>query len=436
MADQELRVLIVAEHASARFGGEAALPLHYFRVLRQRGINAWLVVHERTRQELEDLFPHDRERIYFVPDTVWHRLVWQVAKRLPQRLSYFTFGFVLRVMTQLIQRRLIQRVIREHRPQVIHQPMPVSPKEPSMLFGLGVPVVIGPMNGGMNYPPAFQHLQSRFVNVSLGAGRWFANFLNTVIPGKRQAATLLVANDRTRKALPDGIRGRVEELVENGVDLSIWRPTGAPANPDPNQPVRFVFVGRLVDWKAVDLLLIAFQRVVQEVPARLEIIGDGSERGHLEQLAEDLKLGDRVQFVGWLAQADCATRLQQAAVMVLPSLLECGGAVVLEAMAMGVPVIATNWGGPADYLDQTCGVLVEPTSREEFIAGLAAAMVRLANSAELRSAMGQAGRQRVLAQFDWEVKVDRMVEIYRSLLRPSEQPDAVSESGMVDGVMG
>jgi glycosyltransferase involved in cell wall biosynthesis len=98
--------------------------------------------------------------------------------------------------------------------------------------------------------------------------------------------------------------------------------------------------------------------------------------------------------------------------LVLPSLYECGGAVVLEAMAMGLPVIATKWGGPADYLDDTSGILIEPIGRERFIVDLAEAMVRLVQSSDLRRQLGQAGRARVAAEFDWEKKIDRILSIY------------------------
>src|SRR4028119_1223292 len=92
MSRSNLRVLIVAEHASMKFGGEAALPVHYFRILRKRGIETWLVVHERTRDELESLLQGEFDRIHFVPDTLWHRIVWQSSRLLPQRLSRITFG--------------------------------------------------------------------------------------------------------------------------------------------------------------------------------------------------------------------------------------------------------------------------------------------------------------------------------------------------------
>ena len=309
-----------------------------------------------------------------------------------------------------------------------------------MIFDMGVPVVMGPMNGGMEYPPAFRKMEGKFTRLVVGLGRQFSNVLNWVLPGKRRAAILLVANRRTQNALPAGIIGRVIELVENGVDLEVWRAADKripliQADPVANVPpvITFVYVGRLVDWKAVDCLIAAFAQIAEKFPTKLEIIGDGKMRGELERHAAELGLlpgtadtstsPSRVEFVGWLSQVDCAQRLQQADVMVLPSIYECGGAVVLEAMAMGIPVVATNWGGPADYLDSSCGILVDPSTRDAFIQGLAVAMERLASAPDLRHQMGQAGAARVRQIFDWDAKVDRILEIYDQALETPLSPE-------------
>ena len=150
----DFRVLIVAENASGRFGGEAALPLHYYRELRARGAATWLLTHARTRRELSEAFPGD-SNILYVEDSAWHRLLWRLGSRLPAQVRYLTTEFLSRISTQLTQRRIARNLIREHKVEVVHQPIPVSPREPSLLHGLGCPVVIGPMNGGMSYPPAF-----------------------------------------------------------------------------------------------------------------------------------------------------------------------------------------------------------------------------------------------------------------------------------------
>jgi glycosyltransferase involved in cell wall biosynthesis len=219
--------------------------------------------------------------------------------------------------------------------------------------------------------------------------------------------------------LPRAIKGRVVELVENGVDFSVWRSASDRITSIENGPVRFVFVGRLIDWKAIEIILEATRRVRLDVAISLEIIGEGPMRNTWQEQAERMGLSGTVTFSGWMSQPDCARRLQQSDVFLLPSLFECGGAVVLEAMAMELPVIATAWGGPVDYLDDTCGVLVQPSSREALIAGFADAMKALALSLDLRQRLGLAGLQRARQFFDWERKIDQILDLYRTALKSS-----------------
>ena len=479
------RVLIVAEHVSFRMGGEAARPLHYFRILRRRGVEAWLLVHERTRDELAEIVPEHRDRIHFVPDTWLHKFLWRLSKPLPHSVYLVTTGALSHLWTQILQRRRAKELVREHRIDLVHEPIPISPKQPSMMFGVGAPVIIGPLNGGMTYPPAFRYMESTLVRSSLWLSRFVANLMNRLIPGKLRADTIIVSNPRTRDALPDGRKGRVVELVANAVDMSTWKPAphyaklfgeaecandrgssggrNAPAQthgtdrnvcatgesgsipatvaqtflsvpgghscpPGPDRssardedaPVRFAFLGRLVDFKMVDLLLEAFKPVTQRFPhVTLDVIGDGPDRPKLEAIARNLGLQDRVTFAGWMSPAASAARLGEADVLVFPSLRECGGAVVMEAMAVGLPVIAANWGGPADYVGTDgSGVLVEPASKESFVRDLTEQMTRLAASPEARIEMSKAARKRALTVFDWEARVDRLLEIYDSTLEP------------------
>jgi glycosyltransferase involved in cell wall biosynthesis len=347
-------------------------------------------------------------------------MMWRIGRRMPAVIEYVTTSFLSRVATQLSQRRIVRGLVRGRGVTVVHQPMPVSPREPSLLFGFGVPVIIGPMNGGMDYPPAFGRHRGSLEGALMTLGRASAAVLNALLPGKRRAAALLVANQRTRQALPQGVCRTVIEIVENGVDLGIWKDTGGAIDHPSDDAVTFVFMGRLVDWKAVDLLLHAFAIARHRARMRLWILGDGDQRTRLDALAAELGIAGgamdgvgTVHFAGWLTQKACAERLARADCLVLPSLLECGGAVVLEAMSMAKPVITTAWGGPLDYLDPSCGILVEPQSREAVIEGFAAAMAALTESPGLRARMGRNAYAKVRREFDWESKVDRILEIYR-----------------------
>lgn len=413
------RVLIVADNASSRKGGEAILPLHHFRMLRKRGVEAWMIAHVRTRQELSQTLADDWDRIHLVPDTAVHRLMHRLGEFLPDKVRYFSTAFITRVSGQRLARKLARKLIGQHQIDVVHQPIPVSPRESSLLYRLGVPVVIGPMNGAMRYPPGFARSQQGWAErLVLGGGRLFSGAMNRLMPGKLEAQVLLVANERTRRALPEGHRGRVITLAENGVDLGLWKKPNRQRRHD--EPTRFVFSGRLIDFKGIDFLLQAMRVVIDQIPAKLDLIGDGPMRGQWEALASKLGLREHVTFRGWIEQDKCPAFFADVDIFVLPSLYECGGAVILEAMAMELPVIATDWGGPADYIDDSCGILVPPRSYRDFPADLAAAMLKLARDPQLCRRMGQAGRRKVEQNYDWERKIDCMIEVHRQAIAGQE----------------
>jgi glycosyltransferase involved in cell wall biosynthesis len=417
----EVRPIIVAENASAAFGGEAILPLHYFRLLRKRGVETWLVTHERIQRELSARDDLEHDRIFYVADRPFHRRTAELIYRYPSKLLEVPAGMAMRTVTQGDQRRLLRELIPRLGANLVHEPTPVSPKAPSAIYDLGVPVVIGPMNGGMTYPPGFPGYESGLERRFVHAARAVAWLGHMLLPGKRRAAALLVANQRTREALPSGTCPHVFELPENGVDFSLFE--AHVRRVATSGPLRVVFLGRLVDWKGVDLLLQACARARECVPLELLVIGDGVERARLEALTRELSLDDIVRFAGFVPQHACPELLQQSDVLVLPSVYECGGAVVLEAMAMGLPVIATRWGGPAEYLDESSGILLEPLAPAPFVAALSDALVRLARAPALRLELGERGRTRVQKHFDWERKIDRMLEIYRHALGEQRAPN-------------
>jgi glycosyltransferase involved in cell wall biosynthesis len=412
----DIRALIVAEHASFKFGGEAILPAHYFKGLRERGIECWLITHSRTRPELEEAFPNDQSRIFYLPDTLLVKALYRLGKPLPARLNYLTLEWLMRMLTQRQARRLARRLVRDLGINIVHQPIPVSPKEPSLLRRLGAKLVIGPMNGGMTFPPDYVDYDSRLVRAFKKGAGLLVPVIHRLLPGKREAELLLVANARTQAALPRCM-GKVRTLVENGVDLNLWQVRGYPDAPEASgAPTSFLFAGRLVDWKGVDILLDATSRAAAQAPLRLEIVGDGKLRQSLEARAAELKLSDSITFSGWLSQAELARHMAASDVFVLPSLRECGGAVVLEAMASALPTIAVNWGGPGDYLNAGTGILLPPAARPDLVRSLSDVMIELARDPLRRKTLGLAARQKVEREFSWTQKIDQMIEIYQDLL--------------------
>jgi len=414
-----MKVLLVAPNVSMRMGGEAALPAHLLRELRRIGVEADVLTHARVREELCALFP--REWLHFVEDTSLERALDGLGRRAPRRVRDIIFNSAIGVstMARLAGHARALCVARGY--DVVHQAGPVSPQYPSMLSRLPAPVMIGPMNGAMDYPPALKARYSGGSQAAVRLARALARAANALWRGKRDAALLLAANERTADGLPHGVnRAKVEILVENGVDLSLWRPLGAtrPATPT------FVYVGRLVWWKAIDILIDAFGKM--RTPARLVIIGDGEDRPALERQAEmSADVLHPIEFTGFLSQPEICAQLSAATALVLPSVREAGGAVILEGFACGVPAVATGWGGPCDYITPQTGVLIRPDSREAMVEGFAAAMDALAGNPQQAEEMGRAARRRAEAEYSWEQKARRFLALYVRIAdaarRPGEQ---------------
>jgi glycosyltransferase involved in cell wall biosynthesis len=407
------KILLVAEHASAVFGGEALIPFQYFKRLREIGVDVHLLVHDRTQKELCREFPHELDRLHFVADSRVNIWCCKIGRLMPDRVAAFTVGAISHFDTQIRQRNLAQSLLHKYRFDIIHEPIPVSPKLPSMLFGLSAPVIIGPMNGGMDYPPNYNAGRSleRFIVWCL---RSTATFWNTVFPGKRQAALLLVANKRTYDALPAKFKSkRVVEFVENGVDLDLFKPQSTRMM---RKKFRIIHIGRLADVKRVDLLFDACAQLSGNIEFELDLVGDGPMRDVLEDQVEQLSLKDYVRFHGQLPQPVAADLLRGADILVLTSMKECGGAVVLEAMASGVPVIAANWGGPADYISADTGILIPPATPDVFVDELSKAVLWMARNPQARSKMAEAGRQRAAALYDWRAKAKALMKIYEEVL--------------------
>lgn len=407
-----VRILIVAENISAQMGGEASLPYYYAKLFSERGAEVWLACHERVETELRAKFPEIESRIRLVRDTQLQRLANRWGRFLPFRIRDIFINQVIHFSTQRRIRKIALELARNGKIDVVFEPAPITPKGVSFMYDLGVAVVIGPLCGGMNFPPAFADLDSRITRGSVFVGRYVSQIVNQLIPGKLRADVLLTANSSTAKALPKGHRGQVIHLFESGVDLDLWTPS------DTNQKrtdstVHFAFTGRFVDWKGLQYLVPAFAKAAALEPrCRLELVGGGELQGQVDAMIRKYKLAELVRTHGWVTRIEAANIIREADVFVMPSLRECGGTAILEAMALGKPVITTNWGGPADYVDASCGVLVDPMSKQAFIDGLAEAIVRLARSPELRKSLGDGGKLRIRKDhLDWNSKADFMLSV-------------------------
>lgn len=206
--------------------------------------------------------------------------------------------------------------------------------------------------------------------------------------------------------------------VPSGVDVQALRRAAPPRDAArrglglPADAFVVAACGRFVPVKGFDLLVEALPRVVADVPAtRLLLVGDGPERAGLEARATALGVAGRLHVTG--AVRDVTAPLAAADVAAAPSRNEGMGRAIVEAMALGLPVVGAAVGGiPAVLGDGECGRVVPP----EDPAALAGALVGLGRDAALRARLGAAAVARA-ARFSTEVAAERMLAVYDALAR-------------------
>jgi len=232
----------------------------------------------------------------------------------------------------------------------------------------------------------------------------------------RKATVVTGVSEAVRRHLLDhGLSARRVVAIPNGIDVETVA-RAEPVAPDqlglPEDSRVLLFVGRLTHQKGLDVLLNAFSMISAEVPAaHLLVAGDGEDRQELEHLAERLGLGRRVRFLG--RRDDVPGLLKAAETVVLPSRWEGLSLVLLEAMAVGRPVVAARVEGHEEVLtDGETGLLVEPQSPE----ALASALRRLLSDASLAARLGGAAGDLVRRALTATTMTSRYIELYDELL--------------------
>jgi glycosyltransferase involved in cell wall biosynthesis len=205
-----------------------------------------------------------------------------------------------------------------------------------------------------------------------------------------------------------GFESKVE-VIPFGIDQARWEIVPPPP---PGAAPRAIFIGRLVSYKGLDILLRAMERVPE---LRLDIVGSGPEGPRLRTLAQALAITDRVRWYGEYPDEDLPRRMADADFLVLPSVTveEMFGLVVLEAMAAGRPVITTALPSAVREVNAPGETGLEVPLRD--VGALAQALETLARDPELRKRLGEAGRKRVASKFTQAAMAEKHIALYERI---------------------
>ena len=424
MNHKKLRVLLIIEQCSPEWASVPLVGYSFYKSISQL-VDTTLVTHERNKSALEEL-GLDRN-ITYISERKFIKKYYKIAARLSKQknkiiwplyntLTYPVYGD----FNHLVYAKFKDSILKGNY-DIVHAITPMMPRYPVKVVKVckNTPFIIGPVNGGVPFPKSFQDVARQefsYFNFLRSVGRF-------IIPGYQEtykkADYIFAGSTYTLNLIKRlfNLKDKQTELFyENGIDDSFVRETITEKDKDKSH-INLLFVGRLVPYKGADILVEAVSKLDPSVQKKVDltIVGDGSERSNLEQQVQKLNLEKQIIFTGWVAQQETLKYYRDSDIFCFPSIREFGGAVVLEAMANGLPCIVVNNGGIGEYVTEEAGFRINPDSREYVVQELKKCIEKLVEDQVLRQSMSFNALKRA-KEFTWNAKAKRIIEVYYKVL--------------------
>ena len=422
MNSKKLNVLLIIEQCNPEMPSVPLLAYQFFNGISKL-VDVTLVTHERNKQALEKV--RGNEEIVYITEspllTKYYSLVARITTGkgginwpLIHALGYLIYAEFNHKVYQCFNTKVLRGDY-----DIVHAITPMMPRYPVALIKAckDTPFILGPVNGGVPFPKGFgQVARKEFAYFN------FLRRLGQLIPGYvktyKKADKILAGSTFTLNMLQKTFKledSKIELFYENGVSESFLDELTITRD---EKQVNLLFVGRLVSYKGADIVIEAVSQLSKIIRQRirLTIVGDGSEKDNLKRQAQELDVSDIVSFAGWVDQKDTLEFYRKADIFCFPSIREFGGAVVLEAMACGLPCIVADNGGIAEYVTDETGFKIAPTSRENLTQELTKKIQTLVENQELRKKMSLKAVKRA-KEFAWKEKAIEIIKIYEKLRR-------------------
>ena len=402
-----LRVLVSAYACEPEKGSEPGVGWNSVCQLA-RFCNLWVITRANNRAAIEAELarrPLPTVRFVYFDLPAWAR-VWK-RRGFGVRLYYYLW----QIGACFVGRRLHGRVQFD----LLHHVTFVKYWTPCFLATLPVPFVFGPVGGGESAPRSFWKsfgLRGKVYESLRNMARSFGESDPFVRLAARRATVAVATTEETAERLRRLGCQSVSVLSQVAFSNEEIRRMPAPRRFE-NDRLRMLSVGRFLHWKGFELGLRAFERSSKRFPAsEYWLIGEGPERRRLVALSKKLGVADRVRFLGSMSRAKVLDTMAACDVLVNPSLHDSGSCVCAEAMAVGLPVICLDLGGPALQVTQDTGIKIAAISPEQVMEDIAEAMMRLGADPAYRQRLSTSARRHIGESFTWDKKGEILFSIY------------------------
>jgi glycosyltransferase involved in cell wall biosynthesis len=421
-------VLLIAEAANPDWVSVPLIGWSLAEALREVA-DVHLVTQVRNRAAIEKRGWVEGQDFTAIDTEAVTRPIWRAtqALRLGQGAAWTLNTAVNSLVYPYFERCVWKRFgpdLRAGRYDLVHRITPLTPTAVSPIAAkcarVGVPFVLGPLNGGVPWPPGFDAERRRerewlsyvrgAYKLKPGRGRMF-----------RATSAILAGSHHTASEIPTLYRGKTLWLPENAIDPTRFN---KHSRQDISGPLRGCFIGRMVPYKGPDMLIEAAAPLLASKRLMLDMVGDGPMRADLEALARRLGVAQAVTFHGQVPHA----RVQDIAVasnlLTFPSIREFGGGVVLEAMALGVVPVIVDYAGPGELVTEGTGYKVPIGSRAQIVERFGKQLEEIVSRPEILPAMAARAHARAHDHFTWAAKARQISQVYDWVfgMQP-DQPD-------------
>jgi glycosyltransferase involved in cell wall biosynthesis len=421
-----MRVLLIAEACNPEW---VSVPLegwsHSDAIRRHPDVDAHLVTQVRNRDALVRAGLHEGDDFTAIDSEALARPASRAANLLRGgKGKGWTTVTAISTLIYPYFERLVWKTfgpdIRGGKFDLVHRLTPLSPTTPSPLARkcarAGVPFILGPLNGGVPWPHQFDAARRR-EREWLSYVRGFYKLLPGHHATRRHASAIIVGSRDTEKQVPDRYRDKCVYVPENAIDPDRFPDVQRDRAYTP--PIKAAFVGRLVPYKGVDMLIDAAAPLIDAGKLEVDVFGDGPERANLAAAVQQAGITDRFRLHGNIPHAQLHGRLAQVDVFAFPSVREFGGAVVLEAMALGVVPVVVDYGGPGELVTDDTGYRVPIAERATLVQRFDAILAELCEDPGPLRGMSERARGRARTLFTWDAKAGQVVSVYRKVLGAS-----------------
>jgi len=419
MLSSNKKVLLVAQECNPNW---TSVPLIAFKYCSElsKYVDLTLVTHSRNYnslkgKEIGKIIQIKESKI----ESIWYKLAYYISGCRRWWPIIHILSYPLHIYFCKRVNKKFNSKIKKGEYDIVHIITPILPRYPAPLVdackAMGIPLVIGPCNGGLEYPKSHWGVYFKEGGPLKFVANLFSHY-KSVQHTYHNCSKILCGSYSTKKYIENICRhvdSKTEYMCENGIEnvLSLKK-----IRFNIEKKLKCVYVGRLVPYKGCLFVIEAIKNLIRDGRQNIEliIIGSGPEENYYKKIVADYGLNEYITFLGWQPENVIQEYYRNFDILTFPSIREFGGAVVIEAMSNGCTPLIIERGGPFEVTTEKTAIYIKIGKKDEIILSIIKELKELMQDKSKLIDLSING-VKASKKYLWNRKIKRTIEIYNEL---------------------